>query len=545
PNAENNAATEDTIVVSQADLSITKTDEPDPVIAGESLTYTLTITNAGPSDAAGVVVTDTLPTGGIFDSATPSQGTCSEVEGVVVCDLGTIVHGDNATIAIVMTVDPASSGLIINTAQVTGDGTDPRLEDNGVEEGTVVTRRANLSVTKVDDPDPVVAGGALTYTLTIANAGPSDASGVIVTDTLPAEVATSSIIPSQGSCGEAESMIACELGDVPSGDIATVIIVTVVDPSASGVITDTAQVVGNETDPDTQDNQIIEETTLVRRADLSITKADEPDPVVISGTLTYILTVVNLGPSDATGVIVTDTLPAEVTFNSVTPSQGSCGGVAGVVTCELGTVVSGGTATVTLAMTPTVTGLITNTAQTSGREPDPDTENNMAQQETTVAVYGQVAGWVFVDLDGDGHRNPYAGETVGVPGVYVTLRDEGRVLITVRSTNPTGWYQFDEIPPGRYWVEEEQPDGYASTSPDVVEVEVVAGRQHIVDFGEQLFTPTPTPTEVPPTPTDTPTPTPTPTEAPPTPTPTFTPTPTPTQVPAIESYLPLILTEQS
>jgi len=123
--------------------------------------------------------------------------------------------------------------------------------------------------------------------------------------------------------------------------------------------------------------------------------------------------------------------------------------------------------------------------------------------------------------------------------------------VTVRNTNPKGWYQFDDVRPGRYTVEEEQPVGYASTSPDVVEVDVVAGGQHIVDFGEQRYTPTPTATSTPtmtPTPTATATPTPTATPtvtATATATPTETPTSSPTAAPesAGESYLPLILTE--
>ncbi|NOZ30301.1 MAG: hypothetical protein GXP39_19915, partial [Chloroflexi bacterium] len=153
------------------------------------------------------------------------------------------------------------------------------------------------------------------------------------------------------------------------------------------------------------------------------------------------------------------------------------------------------------------------------------------------------------DLDGDGHRDPYAGETEGVPGVYLTLRDGSGALVTVRNTNPSGWYQFDDVRPGRYTVEEEQPAGYASTSPDVVVVDVVAGGQRIVDFGEQRYTPTPTATLTPtmtPTATFTPTPTATPTATPTvTATATATPTSSPTAAPesAGESYLPLILAE--
>ncbi len=155
---------------------------------------------------------------------------------------------------------------------------------------------------------------------------------------------------------------------------------------------------------------------------------------------------------------------------------------------------------------------------------------------------GQIAGWVYIDKSGDGHRNPWPpdNETEGVHPVYLSLWDiTGTTRLTwTRNTIP-GWYEFDNVPPGSYLVREQQPPGYASTSPDEVAVTVVAGMQHIVNFGEQPFTPTPTPT---PTPTSTPTPTPTPTPTE-TPTPTPTPTSTPTPIPQLPFYLPLILSE--
>jgi hypothetical protein len=148
---------------------------------------------------------------------------------------------------------------------------------------------------------------------------------------------------------------------------------------------------------------------------------------------------------------------------------------------------------------------------------------------TQTPVAGEVAGWVFLDLNGDGRRDPYAGETTGIPGVTLILRDAEGNAFTTRSTNPSGWYAFSNVPPGMYTVEEQQPPGYVSTSPDVVAIEVLAGGQHIVNFGEMLTTSTPTAT-----PRDTPTATPTLTPtATPSNTPTATPSPTPTDTPTL------------
>lgn len=87
-----------------ADLEIVKTASPDPALAGNDLTYTLTVTNNGPRDATNVVVNDTLPAGVTWVSTTPSQGACSAPSGVT-CELGAIANGGSATVDIVVTVN--------------------------------------------------------------------------------------------------------------------------------------------------------------------------------------------------------------------------------------------------------------------------------------------------------------------------------------------------------------------------------------------------------------------------------------------------------
>ncbi len=118
-------------------------------------------------------------------------------------------------------------------------------------------------------------------------------------------------------------------------------------------------------------------------ADLSIAKTDAPDPVGVGSNLTYTLTVTNNGPSGATGVSVVDSLPAGVTFQSATPSQGTCSGTT-TITCNLGSLANGGTATVQIVVTPTVGGAITNSASVGANEADPNTANNAASAVTVV-----------------------------------------------------------------------------------------------------------------------------------------------------------------
>jgi uncharacterized repeat protein (TIGR01451 family) len=171
----------------QADLAVHKSDDPDPVIAGESLTYTLVITNSGPVTATNVVVTDTLPAGVTYHSATPSQGACGGTS-IVTCSLGDLIVSQTATVTIGVAVDPATRGTLSNIAEVSADEADPVSSDNAYTETTEVNAEADLALAKTGDPDRVVAGETLTYTLVVTNNGPSDATGVVVTDTLPLSV---------------------------------------------------------------------------------------------------------------------------------------------------------------------------------------------------------------------------------------------------------------------------------------------------------------------------------------------------------------------
>jgi uncharacterized repeat protein (TIGR01451 family) len=122
-----------------------------------------------------------------------------------------------------------------------------------------------------------------------------------------------------------------------------------------------------------------------RPADLAIAKADAPDPVTEGRDLTYTLTVTNNGPNPASGVTVTDDLPGDLAARSSSASQGSCSGTT-TVTCGLGDLASGASATVTIVIRPGSPGSITNTARVSGSQPDPNQANNSATQTTQVSA---------------------------------------------------------------------------------------------------------------------------------------------------------------
>jgi len=250
---------------SQADLTLTKADSPDPVFVGQPLTYTLTVGNNGPNSAAGVTVTDPLLGGASLVSATASQGACSGTS-TVVCALGSLGNGASATVTIV--VSPTSAGALSNTASVTGSPTDPHPGNNSATSTTTVLPvppiRADLAVIQTDSPDPGAIAEPLVYTLTATNNGPSAATGVQITDNLPVGVVlTTPPIPSQGTCG-GTGPIVCPLGTLPSGASATVTINAL--PTQAGTASNTASVVAVEPDITPGNNSASSATTINERA---------------------------------------------------------------------------------------------------------------------------------------------------------------------------------------------------------------------------------------------------------------------------------------
>jgi uncharacterized repeat protein (TIGR01451 family) len=124
----------DVIPETLADLSIVKSDEPDPVAVGNTLRYTLDIANAGPDDAQNVVVTDTLPAGVTLISVTPSQGQCADTT----CNLGTIAVGGQASIVVEVRVNEGTAGPLLNSTRVSSDTPDPNPSNNTDEELTQI-----------------------------------------------------------------------------------------------------------------------------------------------------------------------------------------------------------------------------------------------------------------------------------------------------------------------------------------------------------------------------------------------------------------------
>jgi uncharacterized repeat protein (TIGR01451 family) len=392
------------------DLAITKSDSPDPVSAGGLLTYTLNVTNAGSHAATNVVVRDVLPAGVTYVSNSDS---CVEAPaGTLTCSLGTIAGGANSSFTINVRVPSnflgGSTANIVNTATVSADQLDTNPANNTATATTQVIEQADLRLLKEckpDQPNAQPAGTSTFCDIYVDNLGPSDARDVVITDqiisTTPIVINAitstttngSPAVCSATSTGPATTVtITCTDSSLPAGARDTIrVTFSAADP---GDVDDTASVSSATPDPNTGNNNATGRVSFRAASDLALTKTDSPDPVTAGTNLTYTITVNNAGPSSAANVVVTDSLPAQVSFVSSAPSQGSC--LAGVVpgdpakplTCNLGTLANGGSATITVVVkvnsdVPTGTVLVNN-AQVTSNSADPDNGNNVRSVTTTV-----------------------------------------------------------------------------------------------------------------------------------------------------------------
>jgi serine protease AprX len=277
----------------------------------------------------------------------------------------------------------------------------------------------DLALTKTAGPNPVLVGQNLTYTLVVRNVGPATAANVLVTDPLPASL---SFVSASNGCSNSSGTVTCFVPTLAGGGSATFTIVTT--PTAEGTIVNTAHAPWPN-DPTPADNDATATViATTQSADLSIGISAAPNPVFLSASLVYTLTVTNGGPEDATGVLATDTLPSTLTFVS---ASANCSNASGTVTCSLGTVANGATANATITVTPTALGSVSNSASVMSDAGDPNPANNSASIAVPVVLMTADA------MSVDAHSAPLTSSNLN--GV---LEPGEQVMIAPSWTNPTG-----------------------------------------------------------------------------------------------------------
>jgi uncharacterized repeat protein (TIGR01451 family) len=415
PNLANNTATVVTLVAAAntANIVVTNSASPNPVQAGNNITYVITVTNDGPAAATSVTFNDAIPTNTTFFSfaqtgtvwSCPSPGS----GGKVTCTIGTLASGATSTFTLVVTVGAGTaSGTIISDTASTSTATPDSNPSSNTATANVTVAGAgqyDLSVTKTGTPNPVTPGNNITYTLKFANNGPNSASNVIYNDTVPTNTtfvsltvpagATCPTLPAVGGTGAISCCPGaggvCSGAAVPSGASAQfTLVVKVNSGTVSGTtISNTASIAPTANDAIPGNNAATATTTVASpsSADVAIVKTASPQPVDQGATLTYTLQVTNNGPAVAQGVSVSDPLPSAVSFVSVSTTQGTCSQSGGTVSCSLGSLSVGALAIVTInttAVTFSSSSLVANTATVSATTSDPNLANNISSTVSTI-----------------------------------------------------------------------------------------------------------------------------------------------------------------
>lgn len=371
----------------KVDLAVSKSVSAPRVNVGEMVTYTLNVINNGPDAATNVVLTDALPEG----LSNPRTEGAQRSDNLLIWRIGNLASGERRNFTV--QVATVTVGTRVNRAEVRAAEEETSLENNRAQASLEVVAppppppapEVDLVLTKSVEPARIEIGQNATYTLNVRNNGPNTASNVLVSDTLPVGLEFISATPAPTRQG---NTLTWNLGSLPDGESRNFSVV--VRGQVAGSRTNQASVTSSERDRDQSNNQAQATVEVVAppappppppppppepRADLALSKSVSPAQVNVGDRVGYILTLINNGPNAATGVVLTDTLPAGL--SNVTAEGAGLSN--NTLTWNVGNLPSGERRSFTVQATATQTGTLTNSAQVRLRETDPTPDNNQAQ----------------------------------------------------------------------------------------------------------------------------------------------------------------------
>jgi len=408
-------------------------DTPDPVASTNQLVYHLQISNTSfSSSAAGVTLTVPIPAGATYVSA--SDGACGYTAPNVVCSFGTVAANTDKFVDLTLQVTAAGGSTLTSTAVATS--TTAGETDSSVTQTTSVTAGADLQLAMSASPNPVSAGGQVTYALTATNLGPDASSSLSVSDTLPPNVTYVSSSGTGWSCSAAGGTVTCNRsGTLANGANSVLNIVAKVTSSINGTITNSATLSATTPDGIPNNNTATASVNVVAGADISVTKTVSPSPVIASGATTFTLSPRNAsGPDTASNVVLTDTLPTGFTGISASGTNWSCSVSTLTVTCTRASLPVGATDNVVITATAPDNTVVpaggmssSNTATISSSTTDPITGNNTGTVNFTLQRDG-------ADLSISKTKSPNPVAQGSAVTSVLTARNNGPKALTAGST---------------------------------------------------------------------------------------------------------------
>lgn len=443
------------------ELKISKTDGIDLAAPSDQLTYTIDYENYGYGTADNVVIIDTLPDSVSYVSATQG-GVYDAATHTVKWEIGSLPVGQQGQVAVTVKLDPVfEAGTTTFTNSVAISTTTPGeldLTDNVDADSTDVFAAVELQVNKTATPDPVDAGANLTYTVDWTVGGDAYAHSVTIVDTLPSDVTFVSATDA-GLYNPADHTVTWLLGEVtPVTSGSYQVTVKVKSPLYNGTQLEN-RVVIKDAAGNTDDASFV--STVRSDHELTLSKADSPDPVAKGAELTYMLSWGVTGNEPADNVIISDELPFGTQF--VNASDGGVFDPATrAVSWNLGNKVPGDSGAVMLTVLVNQdfpNGIpIQNEATISDDKPGKET-NAVEETEVIQTPEGSIGDTVWIDVNANGIQEP--GEP-GLGGVDLVLYDAGAdglcgtaddVELASAVTDANGKYLFDGLPAGAYCVD--------------------------------------------------------------------------------------------
>ncbi len=365
-----------TVYAPQADLILTKTVNNSRPNVGDNITFTVKIQNNGPDNATNIQITDIMPNGFNNISFTNTTGNYEPISGIWTIPI--LFNGTNATLTLSGKVNSTIAGKnVTNTANITKhDQYDPNPNDNSAS-ASIYVPIADLNAAKTVDKNKPNVGDRITFTVTISNDGPDNASNIQVNDTMPYGFNNVTVTPSTGTS------YLNGIWTIPlllNGANATLTLSGIVNSSIAGqLVTNTANITHEDQYDPTPDDDDASASINSQEADVSITKIADKKRVNVGENVTFTIIVKNNGPDTATGLFFLDKLPAGLQLNAAVADKGNITLLGNNVNWNLGNLTNGENAKLTINTTVISPNSLINIVRKIHEDQyDPDTDFAMA-----------------------------------------------------------------------------------------------------------------------------------------------------------------------